>query len=304
MIKRNRIFFRVQAGLITGLLTVSLLPAAVFAAEPADTQERESILISPVSKRYELNAGDTTTDTLKVVNDGTTTYDFILYARPYSVQNENYIPDFTSEAQNSDAYKWVQFTSPTYRLTPGKSADIDYTIRVPENATPGGHYGVLFAETQPVNQSEGNAVQRKKRVGSILYITVKGDVTTSGKLLSTDVPFFQTIPPLTVTQRVQNTGNTDFTVETTTKISDFFGGLKHTNERSYVVLPSTTRKATIEWPDSAWLGLYKVETTTSFLDTKHSSGQYVLLVPIWVYSVLALLIAARIAYAVSHRKRR
>jgi hypothetical protein len=295
--------FRVQLGLIAGLLACLSIPTvAAFAASPSDAVI-ESIVMSPVSKHYEINAGASTSDTFKIINDGRVGYDFVVYARPYSVSSESYQPDFISKPQNADAYKWVQFDKPSYHIEPGQTIEVPYTVRVPKGSTPGGHYGVLFAETQPSGDTQGNVVKRTKRVGAILYMTVKGDVRTGGTLKSVDVPFFQFNRPLTTAQRVKNNGNVDFTATTNMGVYDIFGGEKFKTAREYPVLPSTTRRAAVEWPNASWIGFYRVELTTSFLDTKSSSTHYVLLVPLWVYLTLALLIGARVLYAVARRKK-
>lgn len=293
-----------QLGLIAGLIAFSSLSTApAFAVDSSDVII-ESIVLSPVSKHYDIDAGASTTDTFKVINDGKVAYDFVVYARPYSVNDESYQPDFVSKPQNADAYKWVQFDEPSYHIEPGQSIDVPYTVRVPKGATPGGHYGVLFAETQPSGGAQGNVVKRTKRVGAILYVTVKGDVRTGGSLQDVEVPFLQFNRPLTTAQRVRNTGNVDFTATTNLKVYDVFGGEKFTTKRDYPVLPSTTRRAVVDWPDASWLGLYRVELTTSFLDTKSSSTHYVLLIPIWVYLTLGSLIGARVLYAVAQRQKK
>lgn len=280
------------------LAMVSSLSSSVAAAAP------DSITLSPVGKRFEIEAGATRKDSFKVINDGQSAYNFTVYARPYSVKDELYTPDFSTDKQNADVFRWVQFDKSSYRLEAGGSVDVTYTVRVPANASPGGHYGVLFAETQPSNQTQGNAVERKKRVGSILYVTVDGDVKTGGRLLSTSVPFFQFGLPLTARQRVQNSGNTDFLVKNTMTVSDMFGQKKFVGEREVPVLPATTRDIAFEWPSANWLGVYRVDLRTTFLDTKNTSTQYVFMMPVWVYLVVALLIGARIAYAVSRHKRK
>lgn len=275
----------------------------VSAAEPTNANE-ENILLSPTKKRYEMKAGESKQDSMKVVNDGPRPISFIVYARPYSVINENYDPNYDSNSKNADAYKWIQFDTASYELEPGQSADISYTVRVPQNAAPGGHYGVLFAETQVTSQPSGTSIVQKKRVGSIMYITVDGDVTTSGKLIGGTVPFFQTKAPISIKQRVQNNGNTDFVVNSTTNVSDIFGGVKFKNQKESAVLPETTRAIDNDWINPAWIGLYKVEQTVSFLSTSKTMTNYVLFVPVWVYLTLALLIGARVLYAVAHRKRK
>ena len=291
-----------QLGLLAGLLAFSLLPTTAFAADGDDIVE--SILLSPVSKRYDVKAGSSRSDTFKIINDGRTAFDFVVYARPYSVNDESYQPDFVSKAQNADAYKWVQFDQPSYHVEAGQTLEVKYTLRVPANATPGGHYGVLFAETQPNEQVTGNVVKRTKRVGAILYVTVDGDITTSGKFEGSDVPFFQFAAPLKIRQRVSNGGNTDFTVNSSVRVTDAFGGLKYKADKESAVLPSTTRAIANDWANPAWLGVYKVEQKVKFLDTERTDSSYVLLVPVWTYLVLVLLVGGRVLYAFVRRRKK
>lgn len=297
---------RMRTGLIVGLFACLAIPSVAAAAEQTQTATTatESILLSPASKRYELKAGATTQDKLRVVNDGQVGYDFTVYTRPYSVNDESYVPDFTATAQNADAYKWVTFEKTSYRLEPGAFVEVPYSVRVPANATPGGHYGVIFAETQPSADNSGGSVVRKKRVGSILYATIDGDITTAGKSQGLSVPFFQFNAPLKISERVTNSGNTDFVVSSDVRITDLFGGVKHVAQRESTVLPSTTRQIVNDWQSPSWIGLYKVSHSSKFLDSKTSSTSYVLLVPIWVYLTLGLLIGARILYAVVKRKKK
>lgn len=274
------------------------------AAQSTSPDTAESILLSPTDKRYDLAAGSTVSDSFKIVNDGRTEFNFVTYARPYSVNNEDYTPDFTSNAKNADAYKWVQFDKPSYFVKPGESVDVKYTLRVPENTTPGGHYGVLFAETQPTDPVQGTSVLRAKRVGAIMYVTVKGDLKLSGAYKGTEVPTFQYGAPLKIRQKVSNDGNTDFTVASSVRVYDVFGGLKYKADKELSVLPDTTRAILNDWANPAWLGVYRVEQQAKFLDTDRSSTSYVVLVPVWVYLTLVLLIGGRVLYAVARRKRK
>lgn len=291
-------------GLLAGLLAFSLLPVPAFAAETDQSSTPESILLSPTSKRYNLDAGSSKRDTFKIINDGKSAFSFVVYARPYSVNDEKYDPDFESDAKNADSYKWVQFDQPSYKIEPGKTIEVGYTIRVPKGAAPGGHYGVLFAETQPSSDVNGTAIIRKKRLGAILYVTVNGDIRRSGAFEGSSIPFLQFKAPLSIKQRVSNSGNTEFAVKHGVTVSDIFGGVKFRAEKEQFVLPDTTRLLVNDWENPSWIGLYKVEQHADFLDIKESSTNYVLIVPIWVYMTLGLLIAGRILYAVGRRRKK
>ena len=90
----------------------------------------------------------------------------------------------------------------------------------------------------------------------------------------------------------------------TVTISDVFGGVKYRADKEQFVLPGTTRRLINDWATPSWIGLYKVEQRAEFLDTKRSSSNYVLIVPVWVYLTLALLIVGRILYAVARRRKK
>ncbi len=296
-------FRSVLAGLAGGLLLTSvLLSSSAYAIDPTT----ESITLSPISKRFEIDAGSSTSDTFKIINDGQVAYDFIVYARPYAIIDSDYASpnygDAASKIASADAYKWVQFTKTRYHLEPGQSTDVPYTIRVPEGTAPGGHYGVMFAETQ-ASGDDGSAITRNKRVGEVLYATVKGSYTAKADVASATIPFFQIAPPLASNTSVKNSGNTDFIATVSYKVSDVFGNQKYFEQKEYVVLPDSTRPITMHWVDAPGFGLYKTEIRAKALDKDVFTQGYVLMAPFWFYGVVAILVVGGVIYALARRHR-
>ena len=296
---------RILRGILAAIIVVSGtagIGSTVHAQQAADI---ESITLSPVSRKFQVQAGETVKDKMTVVNDGKIDYDFIVYSRPYSVTNEEYQPNFTQPKANADAYSWVKLDTTRFHLKAGETTVVEYSLQVPERAAPGGHYGVIFAETQPTaQQSEGNSVVRKKRVGTLLYATVNGKVINEGEVVSTTIPFWQQQPPLTATMRVKNTGNTDFTDDTVITVKDIFGNTKFQATKQHTVLPNTTRKIVLEWPGSSWFGLYNVEVSQKVLgETSRTSG-YVLMLPRYIPLLAVGVLAIGGVYAwLRHRKK-
>lgn len=286
---------KLASGLFAGLmLSISGYSVAYGA-------ERESITLSPVSKRYELKAGEVRSDELTIINDGETRYDFTVYAQPYSVTNENYDPDFFNERDNTDIYKWIRPEKNRYTLAAGESITVTYTITVPTGARPGGHYGAVFAETQPAGDTRGNSVARKKRVGTIIYATVEGQYRTGGALKDISIPRFQLKSPLQTNTRVQNTGNTDFATDLALSVTDMFGSVKFAESKSYQVLPETTRKMTMQWANAPSFGLFKVSVTTKYMDEQTTKVGYTLMAPLGAYLVVILTLFAAIIFFVQKR---
>ena len=158
------------------VLIAGVILAGTFAA-PAFSAEGESIALTPTSKRLTLDPGTVKEDKISIINDGTVPYSFRVYARPYLTEGEDYKPVFDKLTAITDVYEWISFKETEYTLAPGKTVEVPFTVRVPATAQGGGHYGVIFAETQPPTPDQTSVV-RKKRVGAILYTTVSGDNRT------------------------------------------------------------------------------------------------------------------------------
>lgn len=292
---------------------LTLLVAVAFVVGSANTSvqaqaptEAESITLSPVSTRFTINAGERRTGELTVVNDGRADYDFLVYSRPYWVENETYKPVFTKGSVQSDAYQWVRFPQTKFFAKAGQTVKVPYTIDVPATAAPGGHYGVIFAETQPATSTDqGNSVVRKKRVGMIVYASVNGQVVTKGSPLSNTADFWQTRSPLTATATAKNEGNVDYLDKVTFAVKDVFGNVKYTFVKEYPVLPQTTRVIQLEWPQSPWFGLFRVDIEQQLLDQDLKTSHYVLMMPRLLPIVLLVLLFIGGGYALyRHRKKK
>lgn len=290
-------------------LTASLLVAACVVviighhAAAADVPVRDGIAISPVSQRFDVKAGSSASNKITVINDGTTDITFLVYSRPYSLQNEQYDPNFERITPNTDVYQWIRFAQTSYTLAAGDRIDIPYTIQVPATAAPGGHYGVVFAETQPTADSGGSVV-RKKRVGSLILANVDGALINKGQVVSTNVTFWQNTPPLVVASRVQNTGNTDFQTTALLTVTDLFGSVKYRATQDFTVYPGTIRSVSTSWKDVPWFGLFKAQQTMTVLGKTTSETRYVLMAPRWLPITLLVAIIIGVGYEILRRKRR
>jgi hypothetical protein len=262
---------------------------------------RDSIVLSPSSQRITIKAGQVQTGKLTVVNDGTIDETFIVYSRPYSVKNEQYDPDFDHASANTDIYQWVQFDTTTYTVAAGESLEVPYRIQVPASAAPGGHYGVIFVETQP-SATSTDSVMRKKRVGDIIQATVEGTAMQKGQVLSTNAAFWQTTPPLTVTSRVQNSGNTDFQANTVLTVKDLFGTVKYQLSKDYTVYPGTTREIVLSWDRAPWFGLFRAEQSITTLGQTSHDSHIILIAPRWLPAVLLLIVLASFTYGLIRRR--
>lgn len=286
----------------SGIVAAALLAAAGFCVMQARAIEGESIVLSPGSKAFDVKAGMQHSDTFTVINDGTNEYTFRVYASPYSVKSGSYDPNFEDKPENADLYRWVQFEKANYHLKPGEKAEVPFTISVPADARPGGHYGVLFAETQ-IDESQQSQIGRKKRVGMIAYGTVDGQYVSAGKQISAKIDWLQLGGPLTALVTAENTGNVHYVMHATLRVKNILGQTVYDTTTDHMLLPKTTRDVSSVWKDGPSIGLYQASIETKILDKTVATTSWVLLMPVWLILVAVIMIVTLILLAVRARRR-
>lgn len=267
---------RLLLGLVTALVFVAGIGVPVGAAEDV----REGMTISPTERRYNVKPGDTITDSFQILNDGQTAYDFTVYGAPYGVTDKTYDTVYDESKPRSDAYRWAQFSKSNWHAESRETITVPFTLRISENASPGGHYGIIFAETQPAQSDSG--ITRKKRLGMVLYVTVSGDVKTEGEATGLTINSYQPVAPLRASASIKNAGNVDFQATSVFEVSDVFGGVKYRTAGTHTIFPSTTRDIEFTWNKSPWFGLYKVHAEVTVLGKRTVRDSFVVVAPNWL----------------------
>jgi hypothetical protein len=158
----------------------------------------------------------------------------------------------------------VSFGETSVTIDPGKSTTVSYKVAVPVDGEPGGRYISLFASSRPT--AAANGVTSINRVASLLYITVAGDVTRTGKVLTFNSPLLTFGDP-TWTAALQNSGSTHFHSLYNVGVTSLFGGSTLTSTRGdSLILPSSVRLLSQAIPHPQWLGIYRLDYTIGLGD--------------------------------------
>lgn len=281
------------------VFALGLVLAAPQSTKAAATTN-EGITMSPVSKHYDLQPGESTDDTLLLINQGKTDYDLVVYAQGYDVSDETYsaiTDNFTSTL--ADVGNWVTFKSTTYHLKAGDNVTVPYTVTVPAKATSGAHTGAIYAQIQP---EQKGGLQLKKSVGLVLYANVGGEAKTEGRVDTVSIPFYQYKLPLMTSARFLNTGTAYYVASESVVINDLFGNKIAEDSRDFTVLPGRPRRVDISFAALSMVGIYNVQVTTKVLDKEDVFSGYVLMLPYWLI-VSALLALILLIIVVRHRKK-
>lgn len=264
------------------LLAASLVLSVLFiCSSPAQAQnsaDNVQITLSPISQTINISPSSSYSGSFAIFNSGSVELDFDVYATPYRVKNDNYDPLFTSpsshqQVDRTQIARWINFPQENFRLKPGESVDVAYTVNTPASIPDGGQYAALFAQTKT---SETSSINSQKRVGMLLYARGDGKTINKGYSHDLDLNFWQSAPTFSLVQKVTNQGNTDFSAKVTMSISDIFGNIKYTDDSTRVLLPDTTRNIKLDWPNAPALSLMKIKTSVSLLGKTSNYSQTVL----------------------------
>ncbi|MGQ0679889.1 MAG: WxL protein peptidoglycan domain-containing protein [Actinomycetota bacterium] len=112
-----------------------------------------------------------------------------------------------------DLGSWVQTSSSSVLINPGEPVEVPFTIRVPDNATPGDHAGGIVSSLTTLAAVEGGApVRVERRLGTRIYLRVIGPVEPKLEISKHRSSFEGVWNPtgrgsVTTSYTVENTGN-------------------------------------------------------------------------------------------------
>ncbi len=177
--------------------------------------------------------------------------------RTFYTSYENFEPSGDSGAPHFIGAKdglatWIISESKVI-LESGKRKVVPFSITIPANAEPGGHFGAVFFGSQaPGTQGDGQ-VSVGGKIGVLILLRVAGDVPEGGGLLEFNTKenqrFFSSLP-LTFAYRVNNTGGDRVVPLGEIKVKNTFQITSATllaNKNEGSVLPGSARKFEVVW---------------------------------------------------------
>lgn len=233
------------------LIAFSLL---VFLVSPIVTtaQGGQGLEISPPLLDLKGDPGQTIKSEIKIRNVTKETLVVKAQFEDFVASGEEGQPKILLNPEEKSPYSikdWLGAT-PTITLAPEQRETIPVTITIPQDASPGGHYGVVrFTGTPP--ELEGTGVSLSASVGTLILVNVSGDVTESAKIIELftskngkRASLFE-YGPVNFTLRIENNGNIHLKPKGTMQVTNVFGKtvyLGQINQDGRNVLPGSIRK--------------------------------------------------------------
>jgi hypothetical protein len=291
-------------------LILGMFAAVPVGAETTNANAAQGIEISPALVELNAQRGGTYNITLHIRNVTNSDLVYTASTDDFNSADETGSPHIILDSTlpaTASVRTWVNTTS---KITIAKQQVqvVNAQITVPNNAEPGGHYGVLrFSGGAPNVEQTG--VGLSASVGVLLLIKVDGQITESASVASfytansdKQTSFFEK-SPITFVTRIKNDGNIHVKPTGSIEIRDMFGNLVKTmsiNEDKSNVLPSSIRRFDTTFDGGWMIGRYTADLALGYGTTGQALTRTI---SFWVipYKIIlaGLLILATVIFILS-----
>jgi hypothetical protein len=220
--------------------------------------------ITPPSFKTTVKVGESTTGNITVINKGEIDIGVKAYVQDWVYDSEGRRTFHAAGTTPYSCAKWIHLFPTKFQLEAGKKMGVQYTINVPADAK-GGYYAVIFFESIPMGEYEGEegvVVRFSGRLGTIAYIETETGSVYNGAIESLSVTPPQSNKPLEMALSFENTGNVYIGAEGILNIIDEEGNIFGKEKFGPLnTLPGDTREAKLEWFGDLEEGTYYAVVT-------------------------------------------
>ncbi|MBR5620932.1 hypothetical protein IKW75_00360 [Candidatus Saccharibacteria bacterium] len=285
------------------VITSVASPAQVHAEEDASSIPESSswIQVSPVSARVVLRPGSELDYSIIVSNVGTDSFNFSVYAAPYTIVDEDYNVSFADETNRSQIVRWIKFVNDdgslvdTYKgsVAAGAKKTVNYRVTVPNDIPAGGQYATIFAQTEPTNtEATTSGLKTVSRIGMVVYGRTEGETDESAEITEYHLPGFLLNGPVKVSSVVKNNGNTDIEARYTYTVKSIVGGDVYNEEAAFNILPDTSRRQEFSWENAQPMGIFNITYKVEVLGEVHEESHLLIILPVYMIVIMIILLTA------------
>ncbi len=241
------------------------------------THAQESQILSVTPPLFQLSVAPTNywQSSVKVVNGNP--YELTVYAEVVNFAPEGeagqgrFLPLITDDEDKSTIGEWISLQQGPYVIPPEQTVQIPFSIEVPADAAPGGHFAAILINTQPPEGDAGPvAVLTTQTVTALIFARIEGDIIENAAIREFSViDSFVEKPEAEFSLRFENKGNVHLQPRGDIIITNMWGtkrGEIPINQQTHYgnVLPKSIRDFRFTWSGESSLtdiGRYKAEAT-------------------------------------------
>jgi uncharacterized membrane protein len=257
--------------ILTTFLTVILYLQLI--TSKANAQEKLPLVVAPARQQVNIDPGNTISLVTKFFNEGVSPLAGNVKVVDFIVTDSEGSPKFLYNQNLSNRFSgasWVKLSSDKIAISPGGVAKVQYSISVPKDAAPGGHYVAIYFEPvgllgQETNQEAQNALAVIPRIASLVYIRVNGPISEMALVKKFLTPGFIQYGPVEIEAEIANRGDYHITPKGQVVLKDIFGNVISQKSLEEVnIFPDASRVYNLSLGPKLLIGKFRVELAASY----------------------------------------
>ena len=216
-----------------------------------------SVSVSPIRVEHLVKQGEKGTDMISVTNDGTDPTRLRVSVEDWALTRDGNPMFMKAEKNRYSCAEWIRINPVDFRLSPGQTREVRYTVTVPQGVEDGGYRAAIIFETVP-DMTPGEKVKRvflRGRIVTILYELV-GKPTPEGHSNGMKVELKKDGVDFIVA--LQNTGKVHYRTKGSITVKDSDGKKAFEVDIPDVpVLPESEREVKVNYDKPIPKGEYK-----------------------------------------------
>jgi hypothetical protein len=308
---------------IAAVLFFTVASVAFLSGVPPAQAQAFDLSVTPAKVELTVQPGQSLDFSISLINSASEPLELLVYPMDYYISPDN---TFVFEQPGYYSYScanWIKISHDRVVVPPNSQIEEPFSISVPQEAEPGGHYGVIFfqdARQPPPEQGTAPI----PRIGSLILLTIPGDIVREGSITKFEVQddyFSLWGPPAEGTAgwparnikyhlEIENTGNVHITIYAVVHYWSRFGFGSGTFELGFMtILPGTVRYFDGYLPSPPTLGFFKAEAImaygkdqATFDIEKTAQTSFVVIPLLWILAFILGLIALWLLIRFAGRK--
>jgi len=248
----------------TGLIFLSLF--FLVDKNQASAQDSVGLGLSPPTFELSANPGDLLRNTIRVENLTDRPMIIVVEKRNFTAMGEEGSVDLTENTTPFSLASWITVDPVEVEIGPKGRSVFNFTINVPLNAEPGGHFGSIIFKVGNKEKVVGSGATLSQELGSLILLRIAGKTDEEGQFAS-----FKAIKkifeygPVDFELRVKNEGNVHLKPTGTIVISNLWGKqVAKIEVTPKNVLPGAIRKLSATWERKLLLGKYRAIASLTY----------------------------------------
>lgn len=185
--------------------------------------------LSAIPPRLEVTVqpDGTSSQTIKVRNESKESKTVTVEIKDIIVTDNKGTPTIISSSDESSnrwaASNWVQVSPSSVILKPGETKSLVLTVMAPANALPGGHYAMVLHTPEGISSVSSTGASVKTQVGTLIYITIPGEINQNALVQSFSAPKFSEFGPINFSTTIKNLSDIHIQPVGAITIKNWFG---------------------------------------------------------------------------------